>query len=57
GSATSWDDLEIVTLEIEGTLIRVVSAHTLYLMKRDTVRPKDQNDAQALRRAFGFEDE
>ena len=36
--------------------VRVISPRTLYLMKRDTVRPLDHADAAALLRAFQFEE-
>lgn len=34
----------------------VVTPKTLYRMKKDTVRPKDKIDAEALRRWFSVED-
>jgi hypothetical protein len=35
-------------------LVTVVSPETLYRMKKDTVRPKDRMDAEALRRKFNL---
>ncbi len=35
----------------------MVSAETLYRMKKDTVRLKDRADAERLREFFGFEDD
>jgi hypothetical protein len=35
-----------------GLVVTVVSPKTLYQMKKDTVRPKDRMDAEALRRKF-----
>jgi hypothetical protein len=32
----------------------VVTPRTLYTMKKDTVRPKDRMDAEALRRQFNL---
>lgn len=40
--------------EIEDVPIRVVTPAQLYRMKRDTVRPKDRNDAEALRQVFSL---
>lgn len=57
GTAIEWQDLEVTAVDVEGTPIRCVSPGTLYRMKRSTVRPKDRMDAEALRRAFGLEDE
>lgn len=57
GTAFAWEDLDIVTIDAEGVPVRVVSPATLYRMKRDTVRPKDRIDAQALRRTFRLEDD
>ena len=50
GEAYSYDTLRTEMGEIEGVPIRVVTAEQLYEMKRDTVRPKDRMDAEALRK-------
>ncbi len=57
GEAFEFDDLEGVTLDLEGTKVRVATPRTLYLMKRDTVRPRDRADALALREKFEIEDD
>lgn len=57
GEAFRFRDLETQRLPFEGLLVTVVTPRQLYLMKRDTVRPKDRMDAEALRRKFGFPDE
>lgn len=57
GEAYSYATLEWETGEIEGVSIRVVTPRQLYLMKRDTVRPKDRGDAAALKQEFSLEDE
>jgi hypothetical protein len=44
-------------LPFEGLLVTVVTPRQLYLMKKDTVRPKDRMDAEALRRKFGLPDD
>lgn len=54
GEAFQFDDLEAEDVTIEGQHIRVANPRTLYRMKRDTVRPQDRADAEALRRRFGF---
>lgn len=50
GDAYSFDSLRWEVKELEGVPIRVVTAEQLYEMKRDTVRPKDRMDAEALRK-------
>lgn len=55
GEAFSHADLEIEDKEYDGVIVRVVSARTLWRMKRDIVRPKDKMDAAALASHFGFE--
>lgn len=56
GEAYSYATLEWQTTEIEGIPIRVVTPMQLFRMKRNTVRLKDRNDAEALRQAFRLED-
>lgn len=55
-TAYSYDDLPWEVIPIEGVPTRVVTAATLYAMKRNTVRPQDRMDAEWLRTQFGFED-
>lgn len=57
GEVWSYDNLESEMKEIEGVPIRVVTAAQLYRMKRDTVRPKDRGDAEALRQAYSLPEE
>lgn len=57
GEMYSFDNLESQMAEIEGVPIRVVTPRQLYRMKRDTVRPKDRADADALRQAFSITEE
>lgn len=52
GDAFAFDDLEIQRVEAEGVEIAVVTPRTLFEMKRDTVRPRDRDDAERLRRRF-----
>lgn len=55
GEAYTFDALESQRLPFAGLMVPVVTARTLYRMKRDTVRLKDRADAEALRRRFGSE--
>ena len=57
GERFGYDDIETVTIEIEGESVRAATPRMLYVMKRDTLRPLDHADAAALRRAFDIEDE
>jgi hypothetical protein len=57
GEAFRFQDLETQRLPFEGRLVTVVTPRQLYLMKKDTVRPKDRMDADALRRKFGLADD
>ena len=56
GEAFAFDDLKVETKVIENVNVKVVTPRTLYEMKKGTVRPQDQADAAALRRAFGLAD-
>jgi len=48
GTAFTYDDLKYELIEVEGRSIRVATAETLYKLKKDTLRPIDQNDAAFL---------
>lgn len=52
GDALHFDDIEIVEREVDGVRVRIASPATLVRMKKDTVRPKDHADADALIREF-----
>lgn len=56
GEAYSYETLRAQMAEIEGVPIRVVTAEQLHEMKRDTVRPKDRMDAEALRKLKKLEE-
>jgi hypothetical protein len=56
GDAYSFDDIEAGPVEVGDLTARVATPHMLYVMKRDTLRPQDHVDAQALRDRFGLED-
>jgi hypothetical protein len=57
GEVWSYDNLESEMKELEGIPIRVVTAAQLFRMKRDTVRPKDKGDAEALRQLHELPEE
>jgi len=57
GEAFSYGDLESQRLPFEDITVSVASPRTLYRMKRRTVRPRDRDDAMALRRRFGLKEE
>lgn len=46
------DDFEIMRVDAGGVAVSVVSPRTLFAMKKDTVRGRDRDDAERLRRAF-----
>jgi hypothetical protein len=55
GEATRFADLKAEEKEIEGIVVRLATPRTLYLMKKDTVRPIDHADANALMTAFDIQ--
>src|SRR5687768_16648143 len=57
GQAFAFADLEVERVPFEDITVPVVSARTLYRMKKDTVRLKDRADAELLRRRFPVEPE
>ncbi len=54
--AFAFADLEVERVRIGELEVAVVTPRTLYAMKRDTVRPRDADDAARLRRAFRLEE-
>ena len=57
GEAWKYPDVECEILRVEGVLVAVATPRTLYRMTRDTVRPPDRLDAQAIKQRFGLEDD
>ena len=57
GEAFRFEDLESERVDFDGLEVSVVTPATLYRMKKGTVRPRDQGDAERLRQRFGFEEE
>jgi hypothetical protein len=57
GEAFQFEDLESEEFVVEGVRVRVATPRTLYRTKKDTVRPQDRLDAQALRERFDLMEE
>ena len=57
GEAFAFSDLEVERMPLGDLMVSVVTARTLYRMKRDTVRLKDRADAALLKERFGIEDD
>jgi hypothetical protein len=57
GEVASFDTVAAETKEVEGIRVSVATPDALYRLKRGTVRPLDRQDAEALRRHFGLEEE
>lgn len=52
GDVFTFDDLESERRQVDGVEVRVATPQTLYRLKKDTVRPIDRADAEALKRRF-----
>jgi hypothetical protein len=57
GEAASYESVEGETKQVEGIHVRVATPVALYRLKKGTVRALDRQDAEALRRRFGLEEE
>ncbi len=58
GEAFSYPEVESEVLTTaEGTQISVATPRMLYRMKKDTVRPQDRLDAQAIKEEFKIEED
>jgi hypothetical protein len=57
GEAFRYEHLEAERVDFDGLEVSVVTAATLYRMKKGTIRPRDRGDAERIRERFGFEDE
>lgn len=55
GERFGYADLESETVDFDGVPVTIVTARTLYEMKKNTVRAKDRGDAEALARRFKLE--
>jgi len=49
GEAFRYETPDWQTVDLDGVRVRVATAAMLYRMKKDTVRPQDRLDAEALR--------
>jgi hypothetical protein len=56
GTAASYETVEVEEKDVAGVRVRVASPKALYLLKRDTVRAIDRQDATALARAFKLDE-
>lgn len=56
GEAFAFEDLDWEEISVEGVPVRVATPQMLYRMKRDTLRPQDQVDADNLRERFDMEE-
>jgi hypothetical protein len=56
GERFSYHDIESESLEVEGVRVVVATPRMLYRMKKDTVRPQDRIDAEALRQRFAIDE-
>lgn len=57
GERFAFEDLEFEILMLDGVAIRVATPSMLYRTKKNTVRPRDRLDAEALREQFQLEEE
>jgi hypothetical protein len=57
GEVASFETIASETKEIEGTRVSVATPLALYRMKKNTVRPRDHQDAAALRERFNLKDD
>lgn len=57
GDAASFETVDAEIKEMGGVRVRVATPAALYRLKKDTVRPRDREDAAALRERFNLKDE
>jgi len=57
GEAASFDTVESEVKEVDGIRVLVATPAALYRLKKDTVRPLDRQDAEALRRRFDLRED
>ena len=51
-----YADLASQRMDFDGVEVTVVTPRMLFLMKRDTIRPKDRADASLLARRFRLQE-
>jgi len=49
GEAADYENIDSEEMSLENVKIKVATAEALYRLKKDSVRPKDQNDALFLK--------
>ena len=57
GEAWRFEDLESEILVVDDISIRVATPAQIYRMKKDTLRPQDRLDAEAIRERFDLGEE
>lgn len=57
GEAAVFETVASETKSVEGIRVPVATPAALYLLKKNTVRPLDRQDAEALRRQFDLGEE
>ena len=57
GDAFRYEDLDVEERDYGGVIVKVVTARTLWRLKKDTSRPTDRIDAQLLAERFGFDED
>jgi len=57
GDAASFETVAAETKVVEGIRVPVATPSALYRLKKDTLRPLDRQDAEALRRRFDLGEE
>lgn len=57
GEAFRYEELESREMIVDGIRVCVATPQMLYRMKKDTVRPQDRLDAEAIRRTFDLQEE
>jgi hypothetical protein len=57
GEAFRYEGIEREDVVLDGVRVHVATPRMLFRMKKDTVRPQDRLDAEALRQAFELKDE
>ena len=57
GEAFRFEDLTAQRLEFGGLAVSVATPETLYRMKKNTVRPRDWDDAARLKQRFDLPDD
>lgn len=56
GEAATFETVDSEIKQVEGIRVRVATPRALYDLKKDTVRPLDRRDAEALRERFNLKE-